>query len=88
MVGTVFNKFSMRLIDACIRDMPTGGSSVFDESPALCPALHSSASGFGRGGVAVVPCGLLMNNWFKEKRGLVTGIALAGSTQADLCSYA
>lgn len=80
-VGTVFNKFSMRLAMPVYAICLTGGFFLYSTVNSLAQLYNLSALvGFGRGGVAVVPCGLLMNNWFKEKRGFATGIALAGST--------
>lgn len=80
-VGTVFNKFSMRLAMPVYAICLTGGFFLYSTVNSLAQLYILSAFvGFGRGGVAVVPCGLLMNNWFKEKRGFATGIALAGST--------
>jgi len=35
--------------------------------------------GLGASGVAVVPCGALLNNWFEEKKGLAVGLAFSGS---------
>ena len=80
-VGTVFNKFSMRLAMPVYAICLTGGFFLYSTVNSLAQLyILSALVGFGRGGVAVVPCGLLMNNWFKEKRGFATGIALAGST--------
>lgn len=80
-VGTVFNKFSMRRAMPVYAICLTGGFFLYSTVNSLAQLYILSAFvGFGRGGVAVVPCGLLMNNWFKEKRGFATGIALAGST--------
>ena len=80
-VGTVFNKFSMRLALPVSASCLTRGFVLASTVHSLAPLdILTALVGFGRGGVAVVPCGLLMNNWFKEKRGFATGIALAGST--------
>lgn len=80
-VGTVFNKFSMRLAMPVYAICLTGGFFLYSTVNSLAQLyILSALVGFGRGGVAVVPCGLLMNNWFKEKRGFATGISLAGST--------
>lgn len=80
-VGTVFNKFSMRRAMPVYAICLTGGFFLYSMVNSLAQLyILSALVGFGRGGVAVVPCGLLMNNWFKEKRGFATGIALAGST--------
>ena len=80
-VGTVFNKFSMRRAMPVYAICLTGGFFLYSTVNSLAQLyILSALVGFGRGGVAVVPCGLLMNNWFKEKRGFATGIALAGST--------
>ena len=80
-VGTVFNKFSMRLAMPVYAICLTGVFFLYSTVNSLAQLyILSALVGFGRGGVAVVPCGLLMNNWFKEKRGFATGIALAGST--------
>ena len=84
-VGTVFNKFSMRLAMPVYAICLTGGFFLYSTVNSLAQLyILSALVGFGRGGVAVVPCGLLMNNWFKEKRGFATGIALAGSTAGGL----
>lgn len=80
-VGTVFKKFSMRRAMPVYAICLTGGFFLYSTVNSLAQLyILSALVGFGRGGVAVVPCGLLMNNWFKEKRGFATGIALAGST--------
>ena len=39
----------------------------------------SVLAGLGASGVSLVPCGILINNWFQEKKGVATGIAFSGS---------
>jgi MFS family permease len=40
--------------------------------------------GFGASGVSLIPCGVLINNWFVDKKGLATGIAFTGSVVGGL----
>lgn len=35
--------------------------------------------GVGANGVATIPCAVMLNNWFVEKKGVATGIAFTGS---------
>lgn len=62
--------------------------AIFGGAAHLCYSLASSVYTFYLGGVLAglaaclfgsVPITLLLSNWFIEKRGLVTGIAFAGS---------
>jgi len=46
--------------------------------------LASIFVGLGASGISLVPCGILINNWFKERKGVATGIAFTGSVAGGL----
>jgi len=80
LVGKVFSKASMRIAMPIYAILLSGGIYMW----STCESLNmfyivAIFVGFGASGVAVVPCGHLINNWFEEKKGLATGIAFTGS---------
>jgi len=46
--------------------------------------LFSILVGLGASGISLVPCGILINNWFHEKKGVATGVAFTGSVAGGL----
>lgn len=79
-VGFVMKKFSMRVAMPVYGVMMAAAFFLYSRCTSLTSFYALSVLvGFGKSGVSVIPCGVLMNNWFKEKRGFATGIALSGS---------
>ena len=80
LVGKVFSKASMRLAMPIYAIVMSVGIYLWSICTSL-PMYYIVAAivGFGVSGIAVVPCGHLINNWFDEKKGLATGIAFTGS---------
>ncbi len=80
-IGPLMKKFSMRVIMPIFGVIISLSFFLYSRCNSLTTLyILSFFVGLGRSGVSVIPCGVLMNNWFQEKRGLATGIALAGST--------
>lgn len=62
-----------------------GWSQFWTPTPSLkIMYLFSVLAGIGASGVSIVPCGILVNNWFQEKKGVATGIAFTGSVAGGL----
>jgi MFS family permease len=62
-----------------------GWSQFWTQTPSLgIMYLFSVLAGIGASGVSIVPCGILINNWFQEKKGVATGIAFTGSVAGGL----
>lgn len=83
--GKVYSKLSMRKIMpvyAVVMSLGIFGWSLSSELWQLY--LCSILVGLGASGISLVPCGILINNWFHEKKGLATGIAFTGSVVGGL----
>lgn len=62
-----------------------GWSQFWTRTPSLgIMYLFSILAGIGASGVSIVPCGILINNWFQERKGVATGIAFTGSVAGGL----
>ena len=62
-----------------------GWSQFWTQTPSLgIMYLFSVLAGIGASGISIVPCGILINNWFQEKKGVATGIAFTGSVVGGL----
>ncbi len=62
-----------------------GWSQFWTKTPSLgIMYLFSVLAGIGASGISIVPCGILINNWFQEKKGVATGIAFTGSVAGGL----
>lgn len=62
-----------------------GWSQFWTQTPSLgIMYLFSILAGIGASGVSIVPCGILINNWFQERKGVATGIAFTGSVAGGL----
>lgn len=79
-MGKIFKRFPIRLLILI--------GAILGSCAHLCYSFANSVYGFYIGGILAglaaclfgsVPITLLLSNWFVEKRGLVTGIAFAGS---------
>ena len=54
-----------------------GWSQFWTRTPSLgIMYLFSILAGIGASGVSIVPCGILINNWFQERKGVATGIEI------------
>lgn len=79
-VGAVMKKIPMRVAMPIYGVIMAFGFFMYSRCTSLTSFYVMSVFvGFGKSGVSVIPCGVLMNNWFKEKRGFATGLALSGS---------
>ena len=79
-IGKIINKFTMRVVLPVSAVIMSAGYSLY----SICNSLSmfyllAVVVGFGLSGVSMIPCGMLLNNWFVEKKGLATGIAFSGS---------
>ncbi|MCL1865142.1 MAG: MFS transporter [Spirochaetes bacterium] len=80
LVGKIMSKFSMRIAMPIYAIILAGGVYLW----SICSSLTmfyivSAIVGLGASGIAVVPCGALLNNWFEDKKGLAIGISFSGS---------
>ena len=84
-VGKVFDRVGIRVALPIYVVLMSGGFFFY----SMCSNLTmfyilSAVVGFGICGVSLVPCGMLINNWFTDKKGLATGIAFSGSVVGGL----
>mgnify|MGYP000869341378 FL=1 len=84
-IGRIINKFTMRVVLPVSAVIMSAGYSLY----SICDSLSmfyllAVVVGFGLSGVSMIPCGMLLNNWFVEKKGLATGIAFSGSVAGGL----
>jgi len=80
LVGKIMAKFSMRKTMPIYAIILSGGIYLW----SLCDSISmyylvAFMVGLGASGIAVVPCGALMNNWFSQKKGVAVGLAFSGS---------
>jgi len=85
MVGKIMNKFTMRVVMPISAVIMSAGYSLY----SICSTLNmfylfAVVVGFGLSGVSMIPCGMIINNWFKEKKGFATGIVFSGSVAGGL----
>ena len=84
-VGKVYNRLGMRVALPIYVALMSGGFFLYSMCSSLVMFyILSAVVGFGICGVSLVPCGMLINNWFTEKKGLATGIAFSGSVVGGL----
>ena len=80
LVGKIMGKFTMRIMMPIYAIILAAGVYLWSTCSSLTMFyIVSILVGFGASGVAVVPCGALLNNWFEEKKGLAMGISFSGS---------
>lgn len=80
LVGKIMAKFSMRIMMPIYALVLCVGIFMYSKCNSLSMFyIVSIFVGFGGSGVSLIPCGVLINNWFEEKKGLATGIAFTGS---------
>lgn len=83
--GKVYSKLSMRKIMPIYALVMCAGIFGWSQSVELWQLYtFSILVGLGASGVSLVPCGIIINNWFHEKKGLATGIAFTGSVAGGL----
>jgi len=83
--GKIMSKVRMSLVMPIYAVLMSGGILGWSYSTELWHMyLVSLCIGIGASGVSLVPCGILINNWFKEKKGVATGIAFTGSVAGGL----
>lgn len=84
-IGRIINKFTMRVVLPVSAVIMSAGYSLYSVCDSLGMFnLLAVVVGFGLSGVSMIPCGMLLNNWFVEKKGLATGIAFSGSVAGGL----
>jgi MFS family permease len=85
LVGKIMGKFTMRLAMPVYATIMSAGIFMWSNATTLQMFYIASAFvGLGASGIAVIPCGALINNWFEGKKGLATGIAFTGSGAGGL----
>ncbi|MFB0920979.1 MAG: MFS transporter [Oscillospiraceae bacterium] len=83
--GKVMAKMGMRVAMPIYALLMSGGFILYSTCNGLIMFYAlSCVVGFGVSGVSLVPCGMLINNWFSDKKGLATGIAFTGSVAGGL----
>jgi len=83
--GKVMSKVPMRKIMPVYAVVMSAGILGWSFSSQLWQLyLASIFVGLGASGISLVPCGILINNWFHEKKGVATGIAFTGSVAGGL----
>lgn len=79
-VGKIIGKYgikSVMLFGALLVGFSFVGFSFSNSMSMLY--LLSGAIGFGMAFCSIIPINILINNWFVDKKGMITGIVLAGS---------
>jgi len=85
LVGKIMEKFTMRLAMPVYAIIMSAGVFMWSQCDSLqMYYIFAGLVGFGASGIAIIPCGALINNWFEEKKGLATGIAFTGSGAGGL----
>lgn len=84
-IGKVMAKMGLRLTLPVYALLMCGGFAA----RGLCSEFYqffisSLFCGIGLSGVSTIPGGVLINNWFTEKKGTATGIAFTGSVVGGL----
>ena len=84
-VGKIMGKFTMRLAMPVYAIIFSAGVFMWSNCTSLqMYYIVAGFVGFGASGIAIIPCGALVNNWFEEKKGLATGLAFTGSGAGGL----
>ena len=84
-VGKIMEKFTMRIAMPVYAIILSGGVLMWSQCTTLqMYYIVAGFVGFGASGIAIIPCGALINNWFEEKKGLATGLAFTGSGAGGL----
>jgi len=84
-IGRIMKKLGIRLVMPVFSLIMCAGfamRAMVNSLPGLiaCGVIIS----FGMTGVSTIPGGMLINNWFTEKKGLASGIAFSGSVVGGL----
>jgi len=84
-IGRIMNKFTVRVVMPVSAVIMSAGYSLY----SLCDSLSmfyllAVVVGFGLSGVSMIPCGMIINNWFVEKKGFATGVSFSGSVAGGL----
>ncbi len=83
--GKIISKITMRVAMPIYAVLLSGGFFLYSMSKSLSMFyILSIIVGVGASGVSLIPCGVLINNWFHDKKGLATGIAFTGSVVGGL----
>lgn len=84
-IGRVMIKFGMRLTMPVYAILLVAGLALRAIAHSTIELdIYSLIMGFGLSGVSTVPGGMLINNWFTDKKGTATGIAFSGSVVGGL----
>ncbi|MCL2804646.1 MAG: MFS transporter [Treponema sp.] len=85
LAGKIMSKVPMRKIMPVYAIVMSAGIFGWSMSTHLWQLyVVSILVGLGASGISLVPCGILINNWFQEKKGVATGIAFTGSVAGGL----
>ena len=85
LVGKIMGKFTMRIAMPVYAILMSGGILMWSMCTSLSQMYIAAIFvGLGASGIAIIPCGALLNNWFEEKKGLAIGIAFTGSGAGGL----
>lgn len=83
--GKVMARFGMRVAMPIYALLMSGGFFLCSRCNNLTMFyILSAIVGLGVSGVSLIPCGMLINNWFTDKKGMATGIAFTGSVAGGL----
>ena len=84
-IAKIFAKLSVRKTTILFAIITSVGFICYSFAKTLVAFyIVAAVVGFGITGVSTIPCGLLLNNWFDEKKGTATGIAFTGSVFCGL----
>lgn len=84
-VGKIMARFTMRIMMPIYAIIMVVAIFMYSKCSSLTMFYITSVLvGFGASGVSIIPCGALINNWFRDKKGLATGIAFTGSVVGGL----
>ena len=84
-VGRIMAKYGMRFTMPVYAIMLVVGVGLRSTAHSMLDmSLYSLLLGLGLSGVSTVPGGMLVNNWFTDKKGTATGIAFSGSVVGGL----
>jgi len=83
--GKIVSLFSLRIVMPVAAVILSAGIFMWSFCTSLTMLYVVAVFvGLGASGVALVPCGALINNWFEEKKGLAIGIGFSGSVIGGL----
>jgi MFS family permease len=84
-VGRVMKKIGMRVSLPIYAILLAGGFALRGICTSMLGfCLASVVCGVGLSGISTIPGGVLINNWFTDKKGTATGIAFTGSVAGGL----